>query len=34
MDRGNHYESAFEAYLQWHRLCYWGCPKKVNRPGR
>ena len=22
MDRGNHYERAFEAYLQWHRLCY------------
>jgi len=22
MDRGNHYEAAFEAYLQWHRLCY------------
>ncbi|HEY7309369.1 MAG TPA: HYExAFE family protein [Gemmataceae bacterium] len=22
MDRGNHYEGAFEAYLQWHRLCY------------
>jgi hypothetical protein len=22
MDRSNHYESAFEAYLQWHRLCY------------
>ena len=22
MDRNNHYESAFEAYLQWHRLCY------------
>jgi hypothetical protein len=22
MDRGNHYESAFEALLQWHRLCY------------
>ena len=22
MDRSNHYEGAFEAYLQWHRLCY------------
>jgi hypothetical protein len=22
MDRSNHYEAAFEAYLQWHRLCY------------
>jgi len=22
MDRSNHYERAFEAYLQWHRLCY------------
>ena len=22
MDRGNHYEAAFEAYLQWHRLAY------------
>jgi hypothetical protein len=22
MDRGNHYEAAFEAYLQWHRLGY------------
>lgn len=22
MDRGNHYESAFAAYLQGHRLCY------------
>jgi len=22
MDRSNHYESAFEGYLQWHRLCY------------
>ncbi len=22
MDRANHYEAAFEAYLQWHRLCY------------
>ena len=22
MDRGNHYEAAFEAYLQWHRHCY------------
>ncbi|HZT81322.1 MAG TPA: HYExAFE family protein [Gemmataceae bacterium] len=22
MDRNNHYEAAFEAYLQWHRLCY------------
>jgi hypothetical protein len=22
MDRGNHYEKAFEAYLQCHRLCY------------
>ena len=22
MDRGNHYEAAFEAYLQGHRLCY------------
>jgi hypothetical protein len=22
MDRSNHYEMAFEAYLQWHRLCY------------
>jgi hypothetical protein len=22
MDRGNHYEAAFEAYLRWHRLCY------------
>jgi hypothetical protein len=22
MDRGNHYEAAFEAYLQQHRLCY------------
>jgi hypothetical protein len=22
MDRRNHYEAAFEAYLQWHRLCY------------
>ena len=24
MDRSNHYEAAFEAYLQWHRLCYVG----------
>ncbi len=22
MDRSNHYEAAFEGYLQWHRLCY------------
>jgi hypothetical protein len=22
MDRSNHYEAAFEAYLQWNRLCY------------
>src|SRR5262245_38708570 len=22
MDRANHYEAAFEAYLQWHRLGY------------
>jgi len=22
MDRGNHYEAAFEAYLQWQKLCY------------
>jgi hypothetical protein len=22
MDRSNHYEAAFEAYLQWHRHCY------------
>ena len=22
MIRSNHYEAAFEAYLQWHRLCY------------
>jgi hypothetical protein len=22
MDRTNHYEAAFEAYLQWHRLCH------------
>lgn len=22
MDRSNHYEAAFEAYLQWHRLAY------------
>jgi hypothetical protein len=22
VDRSNHYEAAFEAYLQWHRLCY------------
>src|SRR6202162_5344646 len=22
MDRSNHYETAFEAYLQWHGLCY------------
>ena len=22
MDRSNHYEAAFEAYLRWHRLCY------------
>jgi hypothetical protein len=22
MDRSNHYEAAFEAYLQWHRICY------------
>ena len=22
MDRSNHYEAAFEAYLQWHKLCY------------
>jgi hypothetical protein len=22
MDRSNHYEAAFEAYLQWHQLCY------------
>jgi hypothetical protein len=22
MDRSNHYEAAFEAYLQWHHLCY------------
>ncbi len=24
MDRSNHYEAAFEAYLQWHRLSYVG----------
>src|SRR5262245_27137239 len=24
MDRSNHYEAAFEGYLQWHRLCYVG----------
>ena len=24
MDRNNHYEAAFEGYLQWHRLCYVG----------
>jgi hypothetical protein len=24
MDRSNHYEASFEAYLQWHRLCYVG----------
>ena len=24
MDRSNHYEGAFEGYLQWHRLCYVG----------
>ncbi len=24
MDRSNHYEAAFEGYLQWHRLCYIG----------
>src|SRR5438067_2258594 len=24
MDRSNHYEAAFEAYLQWHKLCYVG----------
>jgi hypothetical protein len=24
MDRSNHYEAAFEAYLQWHHLCYVG----------
>jgi hypothetical protein len=22
MDRSNHYEAAFEAYLSWHQLCY------------
>ncbi len=22
MDRSNHYEAAFEAYLRWHNLCY------------
>lgn len=22
MDRSNHYEAAFEAYLNWHQLCY------------
>src|SRR5947208_10904265 len=22
MDRSNHYEAAFEGYLQWHRHCY------------
>jgi hypothetical protein len=22
MDRGNHYEAAFEAFLRWHRLAY------------
>ncbi|MFL5243819.1 MAG: HYExAFE family protein, partial [Gemmataceae bacterium] len=22
MDRSNHYEAAFEAYLRWHRYCY------------
>jgi len=22
MDRSNHYEAAFEGYVQWHRLCY------------
>jgi hypothetical protein len=22
VDRSNHYEAAFEAYLQWHRHCY------------
>jgi hypothetical protein len=22
MDRSNHYEAAFEALLQWHRLSY------------
>lgn len=24
MDRSNHYEAAFEGYLQWQRLCYVG----------
>jgi hypothetical protein len=24
MDRSNHYEAAFEAYLQWHGLCHVG----------
>jgi hypothetical protein len=28
MDRGNHYEAAFEAYLQWHRLCYVGVDER------
>jgi hypothetical protein len=28
MDRSNHYEAAFEAYLQWHRLCYVGVDEK------
>ncbi|MHB1421684.1 MAG: HYExAFE family protein [Gemmataceae bacterium] len=31
MDRGNHYEAAFEAYLQWHRLCYVAVDEK-RRP--
>lgn len=22
MDRSNHYEAAFEGFLQWHKLCY------------
>lgn len=28
MNRSNQYEAAFEAYLQWHRLCYVGVDEK------
>jgi hypothetical protein len=31
MDRSNHYEAAFEAYLQWHKLCYVGVDE-TRRP--
>jgi hypothetical protein len=32
MDRSNHYEAAFEAYLQAHRLCYVAIDEKRRAP--